>query len=287
VGLRPPLLCWCAEVCQRKNDFCDARTHTTRSGGRQPAVGQSHPHKPCLVPGRLPIVYERGYDRVIVTTGADAHRSWLARRAFGEQKRYLRCTNDNSQERRASHRRALGRRAYNTSATFGGGRTITRAAGVSPPWFLTPVQSREFTTVGLRPPLLVGVRTSAGDKTIFAMHERTLLGARAAGVSPPWVSNPGAVADVYHGGLTPTAPGWRADVRRAKRHLRCTNDNSQERRASARRGFLTLVQSRRFTTVGLRPPLLVGERTFGEQNDICDAQTTTHKSGDRQPAVGF
>jgi hypothetical protein len=64
-------------------------------------------------------------------------------------------------------------------------RQLTRAADVSPPWFLTPVQSREFTTVGLRPPLLVSVRTSAGDKTIFAMHERTLLG--AAGVSPPWV----------------------------------------------------------------------------------------------------
>jgi len=68
------------------------------------------------------------------------------------------------------------------------------------------------------------------------MHERTLLG--AAGVSPPCVSNPGAVADVYHGGLTPTAPGWR-DVRSASK------------------------------------------------SDICDAQTTTHKSGDRQPAVGF
>ncbi len=31
----------------------------------------------------------------------------------------------------------------------------------------------------------VGVRTSAGEKTMFAMHERTLPG--AAGVSPPWV----------------------------------------------------------------------------------------------------
>jgi hypothetical protein len=30
----------------------------------------------------------------------------------------------------------------------------------------------------------VGVRMSAGEKTMFAMHERTV--ARAAGVSPPW-----------------------------------------------------------------------------------------------------
>jgi hypothetical protein len=34
----PPLLCWCADVCRRKNDVCDARTHSTRSGGRKPAV---------------------------------------------------------------------------------------------------------------------------------------------------------------------------------------------------------------------------------------------------------
>jgi hypothetical protein len=81
----------------------------------------------------------------------------------------------------------------------------------------TPVQSRYRTHGGLTPPLLiriyggvctvwlvfrrfvclprgayaprscVGVRTSAGGKTIFAMHERTLLG--AAGVSPPWFAN--------------------------------------------------------------------------------------------------
>jgi hypothetical protein len=37
---------------------------------------------------------------------------------------------------------------------------------------------------GLTPPALVAVRTFAGEKTIFAMHERTFT--RAAGVSPPW-----------------------------------------------------------------------------------------------------
>jgi hypothetical protein len=34
----------------------------------------------------------------------------------------------------------------------------------------------------------VSVRMSAGEKTMFAMHERTLPG--AAGVSPPWVCKP-------------------------------------------------------------------------------------------------
>jgi hypothetical protein len=37
-GLRPPLLRCRANVCRRKNDFCGARTHIHKSGGRQPAV---------------------------------------------------------------------------------------------------------------------------------------------------------------------------------------------------------------------------------------------------------
>jgi hypothetical protein len=39
-GLRPPLLCWCTDACERKNDFCDVRTPTRKSGGRQPVVAR-------------------------------------------------------------------------------------------------------------------------------------------------------------------------------------------------------------------------------------------------------
>jgi hypothetical protein len=42
-------------------------------------------------------------------------------------------------------------------------------------------------TGGLRPPLLIGARPLAGEKTPFAMHERILPG--AAGVSPPWFAS--------------------------------------------------------------------------------------------------
>jgi hypothetical protein len=38
-GLTPPLLCCGANVCRRKNDFCDGLTLIRKSGGRQPAVG--------------------------------------------------------------------------------------------------------------------------------------------------------------------------------------------------------------------------------------------------------
>jgi hypothetical protein len=41
-GLRPPLLCWSANVCRRNNDFCNAQTHVRKSGGRQPAVDVSN-----------------------------------------------------------------------------------------------------------------------------------------------------------------------------------------------------------------------------------------------------
>jgi hypothetical protein len=39
-GLTPPLLCWCTDVCERQNDFCDVRTPIRNSGGRQPAVAR-------------------------------------------------------------------------------------------------------------------------------------------------------------------------------------------------------------------------------------------------------
>ena len=32
-------MCWRANVRRRNSDFCDAQTHISRSGGRQPAVG--------------------------------------------------------------------------------------------------------------------------------------------------------------------------------------------------------------------------------------------------------
>jgi hypothetical protein len=149
------------------------------------------------------------------------------------KKRFLRCTNAGSQERRASARRGSGnlvatvlvdkqpaRRLCATiavlplQARFGNHGWLTPAAPGAPTEivaamrlrFATPGQAAAraatagafrrsytaaicngvlFPTGGLRPPALVAERTFAGEKTIFSMHERTLT--RAAGVSPPWV----------------------------------------------------------------------------------------------------
>jgi hypothetical protein len=49
-------------------------------------------------------------------------------------------------------------------------------------------------------------------------------------VSPPWRCNAFATGSAYHGWLTPAAPGCTTFVRSEKRHSRCTNARSQERR---------------------------------------------------------
>jgi hypothetical protein len=116
-GLRPPLLRCSANVCRRKNDFCDARTHMHKSGGREPAV------------------------RV-----REAHLQERFRKVAGDCRRCAR-------ERR-------------------------RRPSSEP-------------TGGLRPPLLRCSASVCRRKTIFAVHERTFT--RAAGVSPPWFREPSAV----------------------------------------------------------------------------------------------
>jgi hypothetical protein len=95
----------------------------------------------------------------------------------------------------------------------------------------------------------VAVRAFVGEKTIFAMHERTFT--RAATVSPPWVC--------------------KSRVRR-----RCDEFWRLELACGAH------------STGGLRPPLLCAAvNVCRRKNDFCDAGTHIHKSGGRQPAVGM
>jgi hypothetical protein len=118
-GLHPPLLCWCTDVCERQNDFCDVRTPIRKSAARQPAVrvGNTFAQTQAHLFGRPPTVYVR------IAVALALYR-------------------------------------------YHGG--------------LTPPRS------------CVGVRTSASEKTIFAMCELPFV--RAAGVSPPWFGNALATA---------------------------------------------------------------------------------------------
>jgi hypothetical protein len=105
---------------------------------------------------------------------------------------------------------------------------------------------------GLTPPALVAERTFAGEKTIFAMHERTFT--RAAGVSPPWYR---------------------------KTHL--------QRRVIFVEWLRLPLHNRLRLHGGLTPPALGPvTTTVGRKNDdFCDAETHMHKSGGRQPPVGM
>ena len=83
---------------------------------------------------------------------------------------------------------------------------------------------------------------------------------------------------VWHGRLTPTAPGARR--RSAKNDdIRGTKTHGQERRASARRGLLTPVQLRTFATVGLRQPLLVHDVMFHREIATSAVYRVRRRSG--------
>jgi hypothetical protein len=75
-------------------------------------------------------------------------------------------------------------------------RTSAGAAGVSPPWFgnrtrsterLLPNEDAHMPRGAYAPRSCIGVRMTAGEIAICAMHKRT--SARAAAVSPPWFGN--------------------------------------------------------------------------------------------------
>jgi hypothetical protein len=142
------------------------------------------------------------------------------------------------------------------------------AATVSPPWVLGKRTCRNasaksrMTAGGVlvnagagpvanprgvyAPRSYVAVRVFAGEKTIFAMHERTFT--RAAGVSPPWVCKPSV---------------------------------QRQRAGFPRFEFAYRVHP----TGGLRPPLLLQSERLSAKNDFCDARTRVRKSGRGQPAV--
>jgi hypothetical protein len=125
------------------------------------------------------------------------------------KKRFFRCTNARSQERRASARRGCEYRICRAENGFVVATTVvTRSGGRQPAVVFgkrtcrnAAVKSREtagtlLTSAGVSaapakprgayaPRSCIALRTSVGEKTIFSMHKRTLT--RAAGVSPPWV----------------------------------------------------------------------------------------------------
>jgi hypothetical protein len=129
---------------------------------------------------------------------------------------------------------------------------------------------------GLTPPALGAVPTFAGEKTIFAMHERTFT--RAAGVSPPWFGEPSAVPRKPRNVRRPCDAGPRA----AGVNPPWVCKPRLQRQCSEFRG-LELVPDRAPRGAYALPATA---RVCQRKKDLCDVETHFCKSGGREPAVG-
>jgi hypothetical protein len=84
-GLRPPLLVQSGRL-PAKNDFCDARTHMHKSGGREPAVGVHWVERSAwCAANHLQARFSNHGGLTPPALGAV--------RTFAGEKRFLRCTN--------------------------------------------------------------------------------------------------------------------------------------------------------------------------------------------------
>jgi hypothetical protein len=272
-GLRPPLLCCSANVCRRKNDFCDAHTHirSGAAGVSPPWVSKlrmqlqcdefriSRSHRMHPTGGlRPPLLFRGAHVCRRKSDFCDAH-THIRSGAAGVSPPWLviptlHCKNRASFRDRRTH-------VYKS-----GGREPAVAVGNT----LAQIQARLFaepptvyvrvavafavivTTGGLRPPLLCCGAHACRRKAIFAMHIRTSDKERRASARRGLVNrvcNCNATNSVFRvriectptGGLRPPLLLQRECLPAKKRFLRCTYARSQERRASARRGLVNCV----------------------------------------------
>jgi hypothetical protein len=170
-GLTPPALVpTTTTVCRNNDDFCDARTHMHKRGGRQPAVGvHSVERSAWCAPNHLQARF--------------SNHGGLTPPALGS-----RCTVGEQMAIFATHE-----------------RRFTRAAGVIPPWFgkgprlqctLTDAWRRttaESRAPGVSPPWVSGKRTCRNAS------------AKSPGTAGGVLTNAGGVAVANHGGLAPPA----------------------------------------------------------------------------------
>jgi hypothetical protein len=145
----------------------------TKSGGFQPAVvGETHLQERFRkVAGDCrQYAHERRCSRSSEPTGGLRPPLLLQCERLSAKKRFLRCTNARSQERRVSARRGFGKLVCVDASAL----VRLTADGVWGDRHCIRVNRYHG---GLTPPALVAVRTFVGEKTIFAMHKRTLTSA--------------------------------------------------------------------------------------------------------------
>jgi hypothetical protein len=170
-------------------------------------------------------------------------------------------------------------------------RTLTRAAGVSPPWFGD---------------------ANGVPRASYIVQQRPNTQSRAAGVSPPWFEHhdnghntiaTDELAPCKRAALRPSTVAVTemhfqercrkvaGDCHRCAHKRRCSRGSEPTGGLRPRPGLPPISGLRRCNrgsepTGGLRPPLLCWCTDVCRRNsDFCGAQTHVHKSGGRQPAV--
>jgi hypothetical protein len=246
---------WCsANVCRRKNDFCDARTHVPKSGGRQPAVGLvtqlqlrtlSFRDRRQPAAGRKPRLQRQRAGSLRFKfayrehpRGAYAPRSWCSANVCRGKKTIC-----------AMHE-----------------RTFPGAAGVSPPWWViqraiakiehcSPTRERTSKSGGCQP--AVGMSNAVATVSVHRPPTGRLCATIAVLPLQTRFSN--------HGWLTSSAPD-------------CPRADCCRKAVAIGNGVL-------YPTGGLRPRSWCSANVCRRKNDFCDARTRIPRSGGRQPAV--
>jgi len=207
-GLRPPLLYCVANACRQKTIF--AMNKRTFDRERRASARRGFPNRICKCSATNIGVWMSRAE--CIPRGAYAPRSW---RRYNErpqeERRFLRCTNERSQERRTSARR--GKRIVMA-------KEVRVLAAIERPQERRASARRGFPNRICKCNAMNFGASSSRAECIprGAYAPRSWLHARHIACDMRFRF---ATADVLHGGLTPPAPGCTVPARRRKRQRQC------------------------------------------------------------------
>jgi hypothetical protein len=225
-GLTPPRSCVAvANVCRRKNDLCDARTHIPKSGGRQPAVGLVTQLQGCPCTDHRLVASARQLrccrcKRVSRTTAGSRQPLLVARAQIAAEKRL-----------RFATAFCIPRGAYAP-------RSWCRANICRRKNDLCDARTRIPRSGGRQPAVGMSNAVAIADAFVQRPASACRWSETTVATATRWISAFRVrIPRTSHGGLTPPALTLQCECLSAKkRFVRCTNAHSQERRVSARRG---------------------------------------------------
>jgi hypothetical protein len=214
-GLRPPLLCCNANVCRRKTIFAMHKCTSEQERRASARRGSTNTFDTSAIARKTVESMCPDHPCHAIPRRLTPPALVLRCERLSAKKRFLRCTNEHP-TKSGGRQPAVGCIAPREQCTANNVGRVTivqsRAAGVSPPWF---------------------------DKHVYA--DTSAIGRKT--VESMWADHVAIVFSDTTGAYAPRSCAAMRTSAGEKRFLRCTNARFQERRTSARRGFLTPVES--------------------------------------------